>query len=449
MAFGSTPSGTFTITLTSVTGRFTYSTSCVISGRPPVAASAADAAVAAAFGFRVDVFFGPFYTSESRGGVHRRQLKLKGVDGGDRNRGVGGERRREKSLRIGVHHANAVVWGPVYRTHLRRASSSPPPSPPSSIAEIFAFSSNAPARPEVVAADAPSFAFARLPPPPPPPVAAFSSHFGSGFGCNGNDGSSSTSSNSSIMAFFFFVARIICGGGASPPMYFRCGSLYFGSNDNAYFCDTHCRHSSTRNTLSLRNAIACFTTSSLNTASYTVHGAPDLSSSFRPSETLRGNRSFCVCVGSSKFASAVSTSGGSWPWSSSPPPPPPPPPPFHSPASPGAAIFACPHTLTKIFLPASSIVFTTNPGSGRISSRSSISRSLLFAEEADDDGAFLLGGAPRLPPPPPPAAAVGSEHSIARSPSGPPVSSVSALKTGASSSGASSGSSEPPIAAYC
>ena len=28
--------------------------------------------------------------------------------------------RREKSLRIGVHHANAVVWGPVYRTHLIR-----------------------------------------------------------------------------------------------------------------------------------------------------------------------------------------------------------------------------------------------------------------------------------------------------------------------------------------
>jgi hypothetical protein len=26
--------------------------------------------------------------------------------------------RRAKSLRIGVHHANAVVWGPVYRTHL-------------------------------------------------------------------------------------------------------------------------------------------------------------------------------------------------------------------------------------------------------------------------------------------------------------------------------------------
>ena len=26
--------------------------------------------------------------------------------------------RREKSLRIGVHHAIAVVWGPVYRTHL-------------------------------------------------------------------------------------------------------------------------------------------------------------------------------------------------------------------------------------------------------------------------------------------------------------------------------------------
>ena len=26
--------------------------------------------------------------------------------------------RREKSLRIGVHHANGVVWGPVYRTRL-------------------------------------------------------------------------------------------------------------------------------------------------------------------------------------------------------------------------------------------------------------------------------------------------------------------------------------------
>jgi hypothetical protein len=30
--------------------------------------------------------------------------------------------RREKSLRIGVHHADAVVWGPVYRTHLTSAS---------------------------------------------------------------------------------------------------------------------------------------------------------------------------------------------------------------------------------------------------------------------------------------------------------------------------------------
>ena len=29
-----------------------------------------------------------------------------------------GEMRRRKSLRIGVHIANAVVWGPVYRTHL-------------------------------------------------------------------------------------------------------------------------------------------------------------------------------------------------------------------------------------------------------------------------------------------------------------------------------------------
>jgi hypothetical protein len=27
---------------------------------------------------------------------------------------MGGENRRAKSLRIGVHHANAVVWEPVY-----------------------------------------------------------------------------------------------------------------------------------------------------------------------------------------------------------------------------------------------------------------------------------------------------------------------------------------------
>eukprot|EP00982_Pelagococcus_subviridis_P009474 30925-Pelagococcus_subviridis.AAC.8 len=31
---------------------------------------------------------------------------------------MGGEKRRAKSLRNGVHHANAVVWEPVYRTHL-------------------------------------------------------------------------------------------------------------------------------------------------------------------------------------------------------------------------------------------------------------------------------------------------------------------------------------------
>ena len=43
---------------------------------------------------------------------------MKGVEGGDWKRGVGGERRRQKSLRIGVHNANAVVWESVYRTHL-------------------------------------------------------------------------------------------------------------------------------------------------------------------------------------------------------------------------------------------------------------------------------------------------------------------------------------------
>eukprot|EP00982_Pelagococcus_subviridis_P007181 30490-Pelagococcus_subviridis.AAC.1 len=38
---------------------------------------------------------GSFHTSERRGGVERRQLEMKGVEAGDRNRGVGGERRRE------------------------------------------------------------------------------------------------------------------------------------------------------------------------------------------------------------------------------------------------------------------------------------------------------------------------------------------------------------------
>jgi hypothetical protein len=39
---------------------------------------------------------------------------LKGVAGGDRNRRVmGGETRRENSLRNGVHHADGVVWEPV------------------------------------------------------------------------------------------------------------------------------------------------------------------------------------------------------------------------------------------------------------------------------------------------------------------------------------------------
>jgi hypothetical protein len=37
--------------------------------------------------------------------------------------------RREKSLRIGVHHADAVVWGPVYKTRLV-ASIRHPGSPP-------------------------------------------------------------------------------------------------------------------------------------------------------------------------------------------------------------------------------------------------------------------------------------------------------------------------------
>jgi hypothetical protein len=54
------------------------------------------------------------FQRECRGGVQRRQTELKGVAGGDRNRRVmGGETRRENSLRNGVHHADGVVWEPV------------------------------------------------------------------------------------------------------------------------------------------------------------------------------------------------------------------------------------------------------------------------------------------------------------------------------------------------
>eukprot|EP00982_Pelagococcus_subviridis_P008885 30885-Pelagococcus_subviridis.AAC.5 len=48
-------------------------------------------------------------SDECRGGVQRRQTELKGVEGGDCERGtLGGEKGREKSLRIGVHHADGV-----------------------------------------------------------------------------------------------------------------------------------------------------------------------------------------------------------------------------------------------------------------------------------------------------------------------------------------------------
>jgi hypothetical protein len=43
-----------------------------------------------------------------RSGVER-QASRAGIE----SEGMGVERRREKSLRIGVHHADAVVWEPV------------------------------------------------------------------------------------------------------------------------------------------------------------------------------------------------------------------------------------------------------------------------------------------------------------------------------------------------
>ena len=71
-------------------------------------------------------FFTPIILGSSKSGRSVRSdvgVAFKGVRSGvERRRGVsglkardlGGEKRREKSLRIDVHHANAVVWGPVY-----------------------------------------------------------------------------------------------------------------------------------------------------------------------------------------------------------------------------------------------------------------------------------------------------------------------------------------------
>eukprot|EP00982_Pelagococcus_subviridis_P008139 30816-Pelagococcus_subviridis.AAC.2 len=80
---------------------------------------------------------GPFYTSESRGGVERRQMELKGVAGGNRKRGVGGETRRAKSLRIGCIERTSAGDDAIRaasretRVAATRARASTPPSGPS------------------------------------------------------------------------------------------------------------------------------------------------------------------------------------------------------------------------------------------------------------------------------------------------------------------------------
>ena len=89
-------------------------------------------------------------------------------------------------------------------------------------------------------------------------------------GLSANVGSSSGSLISSIM--LFFSTRIHCGCGRSGPTYLRCGSLTLGSRFSAYFCAIHWSVSSVRKFFSPLCAIACATTSSLNTASYVVHG---------------------------------------------------------------------------------------------------------------------------------------------------------------------------------
>ena len=65
------------------------------------------------------------YEATSGWGSQASEAELKGIEGGDCERGVGGETRREKSLRIGVNHADAVVRGPVYRSHLHRRREQP------------------------------------------------------------------------------------------------------------------------------------------------------------------------------------------------------------------------------------------------------------------------------------------------------------------------------------
>ena len=59
---------------------------------------------------------------------------------------LGGEkqRRERKSLRNGVHHANGVVWGPVYRTHLVRRQNDRPSRDRDGLAarRVFVLSAN-------------------------------------------------------------------------------------------------------------------------------------------------------------------------------------------------------------------------------------------------------------------------------------------------------------------
>ena len=231
----------------------------------------------------------------------------------------------------------------------------------------------------------------------------------------------------------FRSTRMHCGFGESPsPTYRRCGSLYCGSSGFSYFCAIHCSTSSTRNTFRRREQIACFTTSALNTASYTVHGAPFLSSSLRASDTESGNRRCCVASGSSRFASAFSTASGTTPLAQS---------------EPGAWILKCPQTLMKTLRPVSSTVFTTKPGSGKISSRSAGNAEgprRAPREEGSPIDPTIRSTA--LVPPPRPSSPPAS---ICFSAPTPPAPSASDFRTGPSSGGAWSGSRLPPMAVYC
>mmetsp|Transcript_5182 Transcript_5182/g.9867 ORF Transcript_5182/g.9867 Transcript_5182/m.9867 type:complete len:203 (-) Transcript_5182:336-944(-) len=171
---------------------------------------------------------------------------------------------------------------------------------------------------------------------------------------SGKAGSASSGSSSSWMRHLGSI-RIRCWAGALP-LYLRCGSLYLASSSSWCFCPTQAIASSITNTLRRRSEAHCSTMSLFRTTSKTLAGSPFLSRSLRTSPHDSGNLraspgSWFSC---SILSKASCTWAGTLPLSQ----------------LPGAGIFGEPQTLMNTLRPVSSLVLTTNPSAGVMSSPS-------------------------------------------------------------------------------